>query len=262
LQKILFLGRKSVAAQCLAWLCDRSDVDVVGVLTDSHLPVSATRDVAEQRRIPLFTRATAEESASSGKLEFDLAISMLYWLKIRQPLLQIASKGVINFHPAPLPDFKGTGGYNLAILKNLSEWGVSAHYVDEEIDTGPIITVARFPIDQAEETAQSLEKRCREPLFHLFKDVVGCALTSSNRLPAKPNVGGVYVSRDEMEALKEVRKNDDIPRKIRAFWYPPYDGAYLTIDGGKYTLIDRFILNSLSDPTVGNVFMSNVESRS
>lgn len=261
MQKILFLGRKSIAARCLGWLCDRSDVEVVGVLTDTHLPISATGEVAKQRKIPLLTRAAAEERASVGELKFDLAVSMLYWLKIRKPLLEIARKGVINFHPAPLPDFKGTGGYNLAILKNLPEWGVSAHYVDQGIDTGPIIRVDRFPIDQAEETAQSLEKRCREPLFRLFESVLGSALASPNLLPVRPNAGGVYVSRDEMEALKEIHEGDDIPRKIRAFWYPPYDGAYLSIMGRKYTLTDRFILNSLADPTVGNTFMTNVEPR-
>ncbi len=262
MQKILFLGRKTVAARCLAWLCDRSDVEVVGVVTDSHLPVSETSEVAKRCRIPLFTRATAEAKTSAGELEFDIALSVLYWLKLRKPLLDVARKGAINFHPAPLPDFKGTGGYNLAILKNLPQWGVSAHYVDEEIDTGPIIQVDHFPIDQARETAQSLEKQCREPLFDLFVSVVDKALLSSTLLPASPNIGGVYVGRDEMESMKEIREGDDISRKIRAFWYPPYDGAYLMINGNKYTLADRFILNSLADPTVGNLFMHKEESSS
>jgi len=253
----LFLGRKAVAARCLEWLCDRSDVEVVGVLTDSHLPVSATSEVAKQRRIPLLTRATAEAKASTGELEYDLAVSVLYWLKIRKPLLEIARKGIINFHPAPLPDFKGTGGYNLAILRNLPEWGVSAHYVDQEIDTGPIIEVEQFPIDQTRETAQSLEKKCREPLFNIFATVVGSALKSQDLLPSNPNIGGIYVNRNEMEAMKEIRDGDDIPRKIRAFWYPPYDGAYININGLKYTIVDRYILNALADPTVGNIFMTD-----
>lgn len=257
MQKILFLGRKSVAARCLAWLSDRSDVDVVGVLTDSHLPVSETKEVAKQRGIPLFTRSIAEAKAFSGELKFDLAVSVLYWLKIRSPLLTLASKGIINFHPAPLPEFKGTAGYNLAILRNLPEWAVSAHYVDQEIDAGPIIKVDSFRIDQENETAQSLEKRCREPLYNLFESVVDCALASSGLLPVMPNVGGVYIDRAEMEAMKEIREGDDIPRKIRAFWYPPYDGAYLKIKGTKYTLADRFILGSLADPTVGNIFMGD-----
>jgi methionyl-tRNA formyltransferase len=262
MHKVLFLGRKTVAAQALKWLKNRSDIEIVGVVTDSHLPVSATRDVAEQFNLPLYNRNSLEELSATGKLEFDLAVSMLYWQKIRPPILTSARKGVINFHPAPLPDYKGTGGYNVAILKNLPEWGVSAHYVDEEIDTGPIIRVDKFVIDQINETAHSLERRCRQPLLELFKSVVEQALRSPVTLPAAPNFGGVYISRDEMESMKEIKDGDDIPRKIRAFWFPPYDGAYLLLGGKKYTLVDRSILTSLADPEVGNLFMSGNQADS
>ena len=46
--------------------------------------------------------------------------------------------GIVNFHPAPSPDYKGIGGYNLALLNNVDSWAVTAHYIDEKIDTGPI----------------------------------------------------------------------------------------------------------------------------
>ena len=39
---VLFMGRKPVAAKALAWLLERDDVSVVGVITDSHLAVSPT----------------------------------------------------------------------------------------------------------------------------------------------------------------------------------------------------------------------------
>ena len=54
----------------------------------------------------------------------------------------------LNFHPAPLPDMRGLGGYNVAILEDFEEWGVSAHFVDEEFDTGDLVRVDRFPIDR------------------------------------------------------------------------------------------------------------------
>ena len=38
--------------------------------------------------------------------------------------------GCLNFHPAPLPDLRGVGGYNVAILEGMREWGVSCHFVD------------------------------------------------------------------------------------------------------------------------------------
>ena len=47
--KILFMGRKQVAADALSYLLTLENVEVVGVLTDSHLDVSPTSDVAKKK---------------------------------------------------------------------------------------------------------------------------------------------------------------------------------------------------------------------
>ena len=52
---------------------------------------------------------------------------------------------------------RGLGGFNVAILEDFAEWGVSAHFVDEEFDTGDLVRVDRFPIDRERETALSLD---------------------------------------------------------------------------------------------------------
>lgn len=251
---VLFMGRKPVAAKALTWLLLRDDVAVIGVITDSHLAVSPTSDVAREAGIPIFERETVEEKVMDGTLYVDLALSILYWQKIRQPLLENCPKGVVNFHPAPLPEYKGTAGYNLAILEGLSKWAVSAHYVDEGIDTGEIIEVRDFLLDQERETARSLEAKSQPELLSQFKYVTSRLLESEDRLPTVPNGTGRYVSRAQMEAMKEVKEGDDVERKIRAFWFPPYDGAYKMVGGVKCTLINRSILESLGDPSSSSLF--------
>ena len=79
--------------------------------------------------------------------DVDVVISFLFWKLIREPLISLGRVGCLNFHPAPLPDFRGVGGYNVAILEGLSSWGVSCHFVDERFDTGDVVEVERFPID-------------------------------------------------------------------------------------------------------------------
>ena len=66
----------------------------------------------------------------------DLVLSFLFWRLIRPPLIDLGRIGCLNFHPAPLPDWRGLGGYNVAVLEGLTEWGVSAHFVDEELRHG------------------------------------------------------------------------------------------------------------------------------
>jgi methionyl-tRNA formyltransferase len=64
-------------------------------------------------------------------------------------------------------------------------------------------------------------------------------------LPSKKLTGGRHLSRKQMEELKKVKPGDDIDAKIRAFWFPPYDGAYIEIDGKSYTLVNRKILENI-----------------
>lgn len=218
---------------------------MVTVLTDSHITGSLTTQRAADLGVRTSTLEEVVAEVEAGVLEFDLGLSMVYWRKIPKALIDRAALGVINFHPAPLPEYKGTGGYNLAILEGLDTWAVTAHYVDEDIDTGEIIEVDRFSIDPERETVVTLEgtsmRRLLEQAFRVVEKV-----ERQGRLAGRPNEGGRYISRREMEAMKEIRPGDDIDRKIRAFWFPPYAGATIEVDGRPYTLVNKEILATLS----------------
>ena len=243
--KLLFMGRKQHAARALEWSVS-AGFDVVGVLTDHTNRDSETADIARRCGMPLLTLEETYEEIRSGALCFDVAVSFVYWRILKQPLLGAARLGVLNFHPAPLPQFRGVAGYNLAILHCLEQWGVSAHYVDEGIDTGSIIDCLEFGIDPEEETAHTLESKSQEFLLTLYKKTLRKVLRGEP-LACRENVGGTYVSRAQMEEMKRITPGDDIDRKIRAFWFPPYRGAFIEIDGQKYTLVNDFILKELAN---------------
>ncbi len=253
--KILFMGRKKVAARALKLLTQLESIEVVGVLTDSHLDTSATTVEARSAEIPIYDFETALIAIDNGQLTFDLGVSMLYWRRLKEGFLSHPKMGCINFHPAPLPEYKGVGGYNLAILNGLDQWAASAHYVDAGIDTGPIIEVKFFDIDPDHETAKSLEHISQDVLYSLFEEVIQKVILKKGVLDTELNHGGIYLNRAELENLKRIDlEKDDIERKVRAFWFPPYDGAFLEIDGQKFTLVNRSILQSLGDPEASSLF--------
>lgn len=245
---VLFMGRKHVAARCLEWLL-ASGHTVPAVLTDSHLDGSPTAAVAKSVGIPLLSLEEAVEALECDELTFDFGASVVYWRVIPPALINAAKMGIINFHPAPLPKYKGTAGYNLAILEGLDEWAITAHYIDAGVDTGPIIEVDRFGIDPARETVRTLEAVSMRRMATQFARVVGAAVSTPDRLPCTPNEGGQYISRGEMEAMKLILSGDDVDRKIRAFWFPPYTGATVMLNGTPYTLVNQQILESLTDGT-------------
>lgn len=251
---IIFAGRKQIAADVLESISKSTEINVVGVLTDSHLIGSPTSEVARKQNIPIFSFEEALFLLREDRLNFDLGVSILYWRKFKDEFLTKPSRGLINFHPAPLPEYKGTAGYNLAILEGRSTWAVSAHYVDEGIDTGRIIEVREFDIDAEKELCTTLEKKSMGYMRSLIDDVLKRALISEDRLDSKPNIGGRYVSRQEMEEMKVVKPGDDVALKARAFWFPPYEGANITIEGKRFTIVDEVILKSLAPAGATSLF--------
>lgn len=141
------------------------------------------------------------------------------------------------------------GGYNITIFNKLSKWEASAHYVDDTIDTGEIITTFRFDFDYRFETAQSLEKN-QTLLCDLYKSVNMDVFTGKDLTPnCISNTGGINISRQEMNAMKKIDpEKDDIALKARSFWFPPYTAAYVEIQGKAYTIVDEFMLSQLREP--------------
>ena len=178
--------------------------------------------------------------------DVDVLVSFLYWRLIREPLISLGRIGCLNFHPAPLPDFRGLGGYNVAVLEGLREWGVSCHFVDERFDTGDLVEVERFAIEPDAHTALSLDLESGERLVGLFGRVLE-RLLAGEALPREPQGPGRYVSREEFERLRVVRPGDDLGRKLRAFWYPPHPGAVLEVEGRRVTLVDEWLLAEVAD---------------
>jgi methionyl-tRNA formyltransferase len=237
---------KRSAARALEWLVSEG-VEVPAVVAPE--PDRWTRDaqrldlVAQRHGLPLLSEAELYEAPPEG---VDVVVSFLFWNLIREPLISLGRVGCLNFHPAPLPDYRGLGGYNLAILDGLDSWGVSCHFVDERFDTGDVVEVERFPIDPDGETAFSLDLKSQERLLDLFERVLGRAL-AGEELPRRPQGEGRYVDRAEFEALRVVRAGDDLGRKLRAFWYPPHPGAELEIDGQRLTLVDESLLAEVAE---------------
>ena len=236
---------KRSAARALDWLVSEG-VDVAAVVSSE--PDRFTR---EEQRVDLVAERHGLRLVRDDELhaeppeDVDVVISFLFWKLIREPLVSLGRIGCLNFHPAPLPDLRGLGGYNVAILEGMREWGVSCHFVDENFDTGDLVEVERFPMDPDSATAFSLDLESQERLFGLFQRVMRKAM-AGDELPRTPQGPGRYVDADEFERLRRVQPGDDLDRKLRAFWYPPHAGAVVEVNGRDMTLVDERLLAELA----------------
>ena len=94
-----------------------------------------------------------------------------YMRLIGDTLLQPFSGKIINIHPSLLPDFPGLDAIGQALTAGVLRTGVTVHYVDAGMDTGPIIAqeeVEIFP----EDTKETLQKRIQTVEHALYPAVI------------------------------------------------------------------------------------------
>lgn len=58
---------------------------------------------------------------------------------------------IVNTHPAMLPAFPGAHAIRDALAAGVSSTGVTVHWVDEGVDTGPVIAQAPVPVEAGED---------------------------------------------------------------------------------------------------------------
>ena len=237
---IIFMAKETYSSvKSLKFLSKRNDIKILkAVVRDTDFKI---KKLCSENHIDMCSEDELVEEYRKGSLSIDYIFSY-YWKRVKKEPLEIPIRGSINFHPGPLPEARGSG-YHMAILENWGYFGVTAHYMDEQFDTGRIIECRRFPIP-ANIVNKDLVQLTHENLFILFKDVVN-RLGGGYELPGTSQEEGRYFSLPDLEHAKTILETDSsmlIDRKVRAFWNPPYSGAQVEIKGKRYTVINDEIL--------------------
>ncbi len=92
-------------------------------------------------------------------LHVDYLFSIANLTIIPPDVLALASRGAINFHDGPLPDYAGLYATSWALLNREAMHGVTWHEMREQVDEGAILKQRLFPI-APDETAFTLNAKC------------------------------------------------------------------------------------------------------
>ncbi|WP_068676901.1 phosphoribosylglycinamide formyltransferase [Oceanobacillus sp. Castelsardo] len=86
-------------------------------------------------------------------------------------LLQAYEGRIVNIHPSLLPDFPGKDAIDQAYHAGVKTTGVTVHYIDSGIDTGPIIAQEKVEVEE-NETLESLEEKIHHVEHQLYPRVI------------------------------------------------------------------------------------------
>jgi formyltetrahydrofolate-dependent phosphoribosylglycinamide formyltransferase len=115
----------------------------------------------------------------------ELVVLAGYLKRIPSSVISALHGRIINIHPGLLPEFGGAGMYGAkvhaaVIASGTRISGVTAHFVDDELDSGPVIAQWRVPVLE-NDTAESLGARVLEIEHMVYPRVVDLVASLQNR---------------------------------------------------------------------------------
>ena len=156
-----------------------SGLPITGVA--SNTPGARALERAERAGIPTGAfpaedyadRDERDEAMASWLEQRDvrLVVCAGYMHLLRPCFLERFPGRVVNTHSAPLPDFPGARPIEDVLEAGVPETAATVHYVDEGVDSGPVIAAERVPV-LAGDDASSLRARVQAVEHRLLPQVV------------------------------------------------------------------------------------------
>jgi phosphoribosylglycinamide formyltransferase-1 len=148
-----------------ALICDRATAGVIDRAKLLHIRTVVV-DYRKGRR-----EAEQEIASILEELNPDLVV-LAGFMKILPEFIVAQCAGhIVNIHPALLPKYPGTHAIERSYESNDTELGISIHFVDAGVDTGPVIAQRSFR-RSGEEKLEEIEKRIHELEHELYPEIV------------------------------------------------------------------------------------------
>lgn len=146
----VFFGSSSYVIPVIEFLYKNCHLQLV--VTTEKNPTDAIPKFCTEHEIPFLSVEKLDEKtiAEIKKINAPFAVLADFRLLIKQNILDLFPKGILNIHPSLLPQYRGPTPGVAALLDGKKETGVSIMLLDNKLDHGPLLgqeTEAILPTD-------------------------------------------------------------------------------------------------------------------
>ncbi len=208
--RLVFFGVNDLGRHVLAWLASRGVAPILQVTSR-----------------PSYSKIQAAQPL--------IGLSVGYRHILPEKVLALFPGGILNLHTSYLPYNRGMYP-NVWPLLDGSPAGVTLHWIDKHVDTGPIVARRQCNV-QPWDTAESLYHRLQDLGYHLFVETWPAIVKGHTEgVPQRALAGG---SQHHSSELASVTFTDlDAPTTartvlnvLRARTFPPHEGVRYVDDG-------------------------------
>ena len=236
--RIVFMGTPESAVASLKQLLDDGH-DIVSVWTQPDKPAGRgdkirsppVKEFALAHGLPVEQPKkirTDEAKALFASYSADLAVVVAYGRILPPEFLSAPKHGCINVHFSLLPKYRGAAPANWAIVNGERETGVTTMFIEQELDSGPILLQSQTAIAE-KETAPQLMQRLAVIGADLLSGTVSRLDTLTPRSQVDQDATFAPLLTKENGLINWADSADSIERCVRGF--QPWPNAYTTHRG-------------------------------
>jgi methionyl-tRNA formyltransferase len=182
---VVLVAEEAIGARALGLVAARGHRTVYAVTSDG--PAAPTAAAAHAAAVPVLPPEAAADPGFPDLLRagsVDLLLNVHSLVIVRPEVLRAPRIGSFNLHPGPLPRYAGLNAPSWAIYRGERAFGCTVHWMEAEVDAGPIAYAAEFPITPTE-TGLSLSVKCAREGLRLLSELLAAA-ASDGAIPARP----------------------------------------------------------------------------
>lgn len=184
----------SIADACASGLIPGQVALVITDVPDAGILDQARRRGLEAIYIPPGKfRTKLDETAEAAfiealqKAQIDLVVLAGFMRILKGEFLRTFANRVVNIHPALLPAFPGLEAWKQALDYGVKVTGVTVHFVDQGIDTGPIIIQETVPV-LAGDTPETLHARMQEVERKIYPAAIAALARGEIRVAGRQTI--------------------------------------------------------------------------